>query len=210
MESAESVSETTPDDPNQMGKVIAHPQINGKRPINANSKEVLGRKASLSKTVVRTVTSSVGHALDNISHYIEPIESPIGHVDKSKLQATQSAGFIEAAKIQQEEAETLESPLVELLKLKLPRDYLISPMYTPDDLLRQLPPLRFISCHLDPLLDDTIAFAKKVREAGGCIHSIDLLDGLPHGFLNFAPMSTECFRGAQICMNRIKEAFEML
>lgn len=98
----------------------------------------------MSKTVVRTVSTSVAHALDNISHYIEPIASPVGYADKPKLQATQSAGFYEAAKIQQEEAETLKSPLVELLKLKLPRDYLISPMYTPDDLLRQLPPLRFI------------------------------------------------------------------
>lgn len=162
----------------------------------------------MGKAVVRSVTTSVGHALDNISHYIEPIESPIGYMDKSKLQATQSAGFYQAAKIQQQEAESLESPLVELLKLKLPRDHLISPMYTPDDLLRQLPPLWFISCHLDPLLDDTITFAKKVRTAGGNVRRIDLLDGLPHGFLNFAPMSTECYQGAQLCLDRIKEAFD--
>lgn len=98
----------------------------------------------MGKTVVRTVSTSVAQAFDGLTHYIEPIASPVGYADKPKLQATQSAGFYEAAKIQQEEAETLESPLVELLKLKLPRDYLISPMYTPDDLLRQLPPLTFI------------------------------------------------------------------
>ncbi|KAI6177498.1 Hosl-1 [Aphelenchoides bicaudatus] len=216
LDAVESSEASTPIEDPETGevsiqnKIVSQPQQlqNGKRPLNLNSKEVLARRASLSKTVVRTVSTSVSHAFDNISHYIEPITSPVGYVDKPKLQATQSAGFYEAARIQQEEAESLESPLVELLKLKLPRDYLISPMYTPDDLLRQLPPLRFISCHLDPLLDDTITFAKKVRNAGGCIKRIDLLDGLPHGFLNFAPMSTECYEGARLCMYRIKEAFD--
>lgn len=58
------------------------------------------------------------------------------------------------------------------------------------------------------MLDDTIMFAKKVRAAGGRIQRIDLLDGLPHGFLNFAPMSSECFEGAKICMHRLKEMFD--
>ncbi|KAI6172752.1 Hormone-sensitive lipase [Aphelenchoides besseyi] len=89
------------------------------------------------------------------------------------------------------EAEKVETSLSELLKLNLPRDCLISPMYAPDDLLREIPTCRFISCHLDPLLDDTITFAKKLRNAGGRVASLDLLDGLPHGFLNFVPMSAD-------------------
>ncbi|KAI6239120.1 hypothetical protein M3Y99_00615300 [Aphelenchoides fujianensis] len=64
------------------------------------------------------------------------------------------------------------------------------------------------SCHLDPLLDDTIVFAKKLRDAGGRVVSLDLLDGLPHGFLNFAPVSADCYEGSKICMYRIKEAFD--
>ncbi|KAI6178145.1 hypothetical protein M3Y98_00469300 [Aphelenchoides besseyi] len=66
----------------------------------------------------------------------------------------------------QKEAEKVETSLSELLELNLPRDCLISPMYTPDELLRELPTCRFISCHLDSLLDDTITFAKKPRNAG--------------------------------------------
>ncbi|KAI6178115.1 hypothetical protein M3Y98_00466100 [Aphelenchoides besseyi] len=66
----------------------------------------------------------------------------------------------------QKEAEKVKTSLSELLELNLPRDCLISPMYTPDELLRELPTCRFISCHLDPLLDDTITFAKKPRNAG--------------------------------------------
>ncbi|KAI6201080.1 Hydrolase, alpha/beta domain protein [Aphelenchoides besseyi] len=67
----------------------------------------------------------------------------------------------------QKEAEKVETSLSELLKLNLSRDCLISPMYAPDELLREVPTCRFISCHLDPLLDDTITFAKKHRNAGG-------------------------------------------
>jgi hormone-sensitive lipase len=62
---------------------------------------------------------------------------------------------------------------------------------------------------LDPLLDDTIAFAKLVRDAGGRVVSVDLLDSLPHGFLNFAPMSTDCQNGSNLCMERIKETLGM-
>jgi len=65
------------------------------------------------------------------------------------------------------------------------------------------------ACHLDPLLDDTIMFAKKVRDSGGRVISVDLLDSLPHGFLNFAPMSADCQNGANLCLERIKETLRM-
>ncbi|KAI6192505.1 hypothetical protein M3Y96_01257000 [Aphelenchoides besseyi] len=44
----------------------------------------------------------------------------------------------------QKEAEKVKTSLSELLELNLPRDCLISPMYTPDELLRELPTCRFI------------------------------------------------------------------
>ncbi|KAI6192718.1 Hosl-1 [Aphelenchoides besseyi] len=165
---------------------------------------------SLSKTMMSTMTASVSVAFDKIVHYIETPTKPIGHADKPKLTRAATAGIHEAARAAQKEAEKVETSLSELLKLNLPRDCLISPMYTPDELLRELPTCRFISCHLDPLLDDTITFAKKLRNAGGRVASLDLLDGLPHGFLNFVPMSADCYEGARICVQRIKEAFESL
>ncbi|KAI6202938.1 hypothetical protein M3Y94_00499000 [Aphelenchoides besseyi] len=172
--------------------------------------EILANTPSLSKTMVSTMTASVSVAFDKIVHYIETPTKPIGHADKPKLTRAATAGFYEAARVAQKEAEKVETSLSELLKLNLPRDCLISPMYTPDELLRELPTCRFISCHLDPLLDDTITFAKKLRNAGGRVASLDLLDGLPHGFLNFVPMSADCYEGARICVQRIKEAFESL
>lgn len=52
-------------------------------------------------------------------------------------------------------------------------------------------------------------FAKKMRDAGGKVVSVDLLDGLPHGFLNFAPMSAECREGADVCLDKIMETLDM-
>lgn len=39
---------------------------------------------------------------------------------------------------------------------------------------------------------------------------VDLLDSLPHGFLNFTLMSSECRAGAKIVVNRMREAFGMV
>jgi hormone-sensitive lipase len=37
---------------------------------------------------------------------------------------------------------------------------------------------------MDPFLDDCVMFAKKLKKLGVAV-SLDILDGLPHGFLNF-------------------------
>lgn len=62
---------------------------------------------------------------------------------------------------------------------------------------------------MDPLLDDTIMFARKVRAAGGQVQRVDLLDSLPHGFLNFALVSPDCLEGSKLCISRIREALGM-
>lgn len=41
---------------------------------------------------------------------------------------------------------------------------------------------------MDPCLDDSVEFSKKLKKLGNDI-SIDILDGLPHGFLNFTLVS---------------------
>ncbi|KAI6219526.1 hypothetical protein M3Y99_01656000 [Aphelenchoides fujianensis] len=170
--------------------------------------EILANTPSLRKSVMSSVTSSVGHAFDNLVHFIETPTKPIGHADKLKISRAADFGFRKAARAEQEAAMNHESSLGELLKLNLPRNPLISPMYASDEMLRRLPPCRFIALHMDPLLDDSVTFAKKMRKAGGRVRNFDVLHGLPHGFLNFTPMSEDCYEGARICVQRIKEAFE--
>ncbi|KAF8354708.1 hosl-1 [Pristionchus pacificus] len=156
-------------------------------------------KRSLSQNLVDTAALAAGHALDNLSDWLDrPTE-------KQKLERAQST----RSQMHAEEEETMErkrNVLEELAASDVPRDPLISPMYATDEMLRQLPPTFLIGCHLDPLLDDTIAFARKLRAAGGDVRSVDLIPSVPHGFLNFTLMSPECRDGAKLCLVRIKQA----
>ncbi|VDO26830.1 unnamed protein product [Onchocerca flexuosa] len=156
--------------------------------------ESLAHKRTLRQSLADTATVAVGHALDNISDWFEK-STPMPPIDKIKLDRAASLPSI------------ITSQTGKKIRKKIPRDPLISPIYASPEDLAQLPPVWFVACHLDPLLDDTITFAKKMRDAGGRVMSVDLLDNLPHGFLNFTLVSPECHEGAKICLDRVKEAF---
>ncbi|KRZ34297.1 Hormone-sensitive lipase, partial [Trichinella pseudospiralis] len=83
-------------------------------------------------------------------------------------------------------------------------DPLLSPWLATDELLRSLPPTSVVACHLDPLLDDSISFCKKLRQAN-VPHTLDLIESLPHGFMNLMSFSKECRLATQLCLRRIKE-----
>uniref|UniRef100_A0A914H190 Hormone-sensitive lipase n=1 Tax=Globodera rostochiensis TaxID=31243 RepID=A0A914H190_GLORO len=162
----------------------------GRTPMYSKKRLSRNKCRSLSQSLADTAALAAGHAIDNLSDCRAVTLSPK-----------------KAAKLNQMDAENHQSHFTELLKLKLPRDHLMSPMYAPKKLLAKMPPMCFVACHLDPLLDDTIAFAKRVRDSGGRVKSVDLLDNLPHGFLNFAPMSSDCRDGANLCCNAFLFAF---
>ncbi|KAL3095378.1 hypothetical protein niasHS_007477 [Heterodera schachtii] len=150
------------------------------------------KSRSLSQSLADTAVLAAGHAFDNLSDWLDAPMEPLGYSDKKKLSRAVTLSPKKAAQLNQKDAENHQSHFTELLKLKLPRDHLMSPMYAPKELLAKMPPMSFVACHLDPLLDDTVTFAKLVRDSGGRVKSVDLLDNLPHGFLNFAPMSSDC------------------
>ncbi|KAJ9452394.1 hypothetical protein DIPPA_52145 [Diplonema papillatum] len=62
---------------------------------------------------------------------------------------------------------------------------LMSPIYAPDELLRLLCPVHIVAAELDPLLDDSVAFIRRLRALGHDAH-LDVVDKMPHGFLNLA------------------------
>lgn len=57
--------------------------------------------------------------------------------------------------------------------------------------------------HLDPLLDETIFMAKRFKSLG-CQVSLDIIDDLPHGFLNFMHLSKEAYHASILCGLRLK------
>ena len=57
---------------------------------------------------------------------------------------------------------------------------------------------------MDPMLDDSVVLARRLRSLGRTV-AVDILDGLPHGFLNFALVSPEANGGSELCVRRIRE-----
>ena len=58
------------------------------------------------------------------------------------------------------------------------------------------------------MLDDSVMLAKKMRKLGMPVH-LDVLDDLPHGFLNFVLLSQDAKAGSDLCILRIKELLGM-
>ncbi|XP_077600211.1 lipase, hormone-sensitive a [Stigmatopora nigra] len=87
------------------------------------------------------------------------------------------------------------------------RNPFVSPLLAPDSLLRGLPPIHLVAPALDALLDDSVMFAKKLRDLGQPI-SLTVVEDLPHGFLSLLQLSKETEVAAGICLEKIREIFQ--
>ncbi|XP_055927146.1 hormone-sensitive lipase-like [Argiope bruennichi] len=95
-------------------------------------------------------------------------------------------------------------------KLKIvSKNPFMSPLLASDDILKEMPPIYFVSLNFDPCLDDSVAFTKRLRSLNRQV-TIDFLDDLPHGFLNFLPFSQEAHNGSNLCVRRLKEAMKLI
>ncbi|XP_034832530.1 hormone-sensitive lipase isoform X2 [Maniola hyperantus] len=90
----------------------------------------------------------------------------------------------------------------------VPKDPLLSPYWAEEQLLKRFPPVRILTVHLDPCLDDCVMFARKLKGLGNEV-GIDVLEGLPHGFLNFSLMAKEANEGSKLCIERIKQLLDL-
>ncbi|XP_077069075.1 hormone-sensitive lipase isoform X3 [Siphateles boraxobius] len=88
------------------------------------------------------------------------------------------------------------------------RNPYMSPLLAPDSMLKGLPPIHIVACHLDPMLDDSVMFAKRLRDVGQPV-TLCVVDDLPHGFLSLSQLSRETREAANVCMERIKDVFTM-
>uniref|UniRef100_A0A182NRK8 Hormone-sensitive lipase n=1 Tax=Anopheles dirus TaxID=7168 RepID=A0A182NRK8_9DIPT len=90
----------------------------------------------------------------------------------------------------------------------VPKDSHLSPYWASDEVLSQFPPTKILTVVLDPCLDDCVMFAKRLKSLNRSV-SLDILPGLPHGFLNFATISKEAHEGSKLCVQRITELLEI-
>ncbi|XP_037120479.1 lipase, hormone-sensitive a [Syngnathus acus] len=96
--------------------------------------------------------------------------------------------------------------LVQPTSCPIIRNPFVSPLLAPDRLLRGLPPVHLVAAALDALLDDSVMFAKKLRNMGQPV-SLTVVEDLPHGFLSLSQLSKETEAAAEICLEKIRELF---
>ncbi|KAL8993575.1 MAG: hypothetical protein Q9169_006243 [Polycauliona sp. 2 TL-2023] len=108
-------------------------------------------------------------------------------------------------------------------------DYLLSPLLAPESLLSKFPKTCFITGERDPLVDDTVIFAGRLRQAKhnlfvqrkemGLLKAKDtfnekehvevtLIPGISHGFLQFVSVFPEGWNHIFRCARWIEEIFE--
>ena len=67
----------------------------------------------------------------------------------------------------------------------LKADPFLSPYLAPAEMFQGMPPIYIYASALDPLLDDSVEFAKKLKAIGHPVH-LSITQNLPHGFLSLA------------------------
>lgn len=70
----------------------------------------------------------------------------------------------------------------------IPQHHHLSPYLAPDDVLKNFPKTIILSTIIDSCLDECVEFAKKLKKLDVDV-SLDVLEGLNHGFLNFAQVT---------------------
>ncbi|KAM9851800.1 hormone-sensitive lipase [Aulostomus maculatus] len=86
------------------------------------------------------------------------------------------------------------------------KDPFCSPLLAPDSMLKGLPPIHIVACALDPMLDDSVMFAKRLRSVDQPV-TLCVVDDLPHGFLSLSQLSRETREAASVCVERIRAVF---
>ncbi|KAK2758327.1 hypothetical protein FQN54_004175 [Arachnomyces sp. PD_36] len=107
-------------------------------------------------------------------------------------------------------------------------DFLLSPLLAPEELLARFPKTYFLTGERDPLVDDTVIFAGRIRQAK--LHrfrerqdlgleksklvfnekdhvEVTLIPGISHGFLNFVSVFPEGWRQIFRCAKWIQDIF---
>jgi hormone-sensitive lipase len=86
----------------------------------------------------------------------------------------------------------------------VPENRYLSPYLADEKILCEFPTTKILSMISDPCLDDCIEFSKKLRSLKVDI-TLDILNGVNHGFLNFAHINSECHLASSICLKRIED-----
>uniref|UniRef100_A0A2M4BDB0 Putative hormone-sensitive lipase hsl n=1 Tax=Anopheles marajoara TaxID=58244 RepID=A0A2M4BDB0_9DIPT len=172
------------------------------RPVSRSQSEEnivldIGREAISVQNLQERVTSAA-------SNFVNKVSSTLNSITASKPIAVGGA----QAELQSNlDALIARSPSDEFI-FHVPKDSHLSPYWASDAVLSQFPPTKILTVVLDPCLDDCVMFAKRLKSLNRPV-SLDILPGLPHGFLNFATISKDAHEGSKLCVQRIAELLEI-
>ncbi|XP_063167929.1 hormone-sensitive lipase isoform X2 [Candoia aspera] len=79
----------------------------------------------------------------------------------------------------------------------------MSPLLAPDGMLKGLPPVHIVACALDPMLDDSVMFARRLRAIGQPV-TLRVVQDLPHGFLSLSQLCRETRQASAVCTELIR------
>ncbi|KAL8219706.1 UNVERIFIED_CONTAM: hypothetical protein K2H54_031540 [Gekko kuhli] len=80
----------------------------------------------------------------------------------------------------------------------------MSPLLAPDAMLEGLPPVHIVACALDPVLDDSVMFARRLRALGKPV-TLRVVQDLPHGFLSLSQLCRETRQASTLCTELIRK-----
>ena len=92
----------------------------------------------------------------------------------------------------------------ELRMTKSINDMYLSPLLADANTLKQFPRTVIIASDFDPCLDENVMFSSKLHDAGVDVR-MEIVPGMPHGFLAFAQMSQECQLGVDHVTRKIAD-----
>jgi acetyl esterase/lipase len=105
-------------------------------------------------------------------------------------------------------------------------DFFLSPIVAPESLLARFPKVYFLTGERDPLVDDTVIFAGRIRAAKQSVRrhrrelglssrednsedvEVSLISGISHGFLQMVPLFPQAQREIKKCAVWINRIFE--
>jgi len=189
-------------------------------PFSASPQEVSTSTAQLHKTV--SPTTSHHQRKPSTSHRPEPL--------KTRLAMTSMISYFGDRILS---PEMMRAMIILYIgphnRPDFSQDYLLSPVLAPDSLLALFPKTYFLTGERDPLVDDTVIFAGRLRRAKAAKHQqelardgrlrtefderevveVVLIPGISHGFLQFAGVFPEGWKYISRCAKWIENIFAL-
>lgn len=146
----------------------------------------------------------------HLVNVVESPESPSGELLLFPLEMPQEEPYEDVGTSPDEDEEVghddkshSRTQSMSQVHIPIARNPYMSPLLASDEKLKSLPPIDLVACTLDPILDDSVEFARRLRSIGKDVE-LYILENLPHGFLSFHLASQEAREGNDLCIVCLK------